>query len=190
MTRIQKELHEERHPEKRLFTSQEAFTLTKEDLLTIYELGEFQYVTPAEILAEWKVFKLLVEVGDNITDEKFIEMVNLVEDQRAYMQKSNEAMGRSLNISDMLVQNQMNWTENLTNKKLEARLSRKNEVELKELLQLPNRDIREGAQNELIRRKKIVQEQKNGTQIRSFMGTDSITYNITPEARGLGEIGA
>ena len=190
MNRIQKELQEERHPDKRLFTSQEAFTLTKEDLLTIYQLGEFKYVTPAEILAEWKVFKLLVEVGDNITDEKFIEMVNLVEDQRAYMQKSNEAIGRSLNISDMVVQNQMNWTERLPNKKLEARLSRRNEVELKQLLQLPNRSIREGAQNELIRRKKINIERKNGTQITSFTGTDSITYNITPEARGLDKIEA
>ena len=194
MNRIQRAIHgdriEKHHGDKRLFTSQKGFLLTKEDLLTIHSLGEFKRITPAEMLKEYEVYKLLSGLVDNITDEKFIEMLNLVEDERAYTQKSNEYLGRSLVVRDLVSQNQQEWTERLPLKTLTSRLSNQNEANLKEMLQLPNRALREAVESELIRRRKIDLERRNNTQVRSFTEAESITYDITPEARGLDKIGA
>ena len=149
MNRLQRAINGERiekeHNDKRLFTSQSDFILSKEDLLTIRSLGEFKHIEPAEILKEYEVYKLLSGVADNITDEKFIEMLNLVEDERSYKAKSNEYLGRSLVVRDMVSQNQQQWTERLPVKTLISRLSRQSETNLKEMIQLPNRTLREGA---------------------------------------------
>ena len=183
--RIEQELKD-----KRLYTSQKAFTLSKEDLLTIHSLGAYQYITPAEMLKEYQVYKLLDGLADNITDNGFIEMLNLVEDERELTAKSNEYLGRSLAVRNLITQRQDEWTNRVADKTLVSRLSRTPEAELKQLLQLPNKTLREAVESELIRRKKKVIDKRNKVNTYAITGNGEITYDITPEARGLEKIGA
>jgi len=194
MNRLQRAIHgeriEEKHGDKRLYTSQRAFTLTKGDLLTIHTLGEYKHITPAQMLQEYNVYILLQGIADNITDERFIEMLNLVEDERELTAKSNEYLGRSLGVRNIIHTNRGEWTRRLNRKTLVSRLSQQSTAILKELLQIPNKTLREAVEGELVRRNKKKVEDKNETRIHPFTGTDDITYDITPEARGLNKIGA
>ena len=63
-------------------------------------------------------------------------------------------------------------------------------MELKQLLQLPNKTLREAVESELIRRKKKVIDKRNKVNTYAITGNGEITYDITPEARGLDKIGA
>ena len=190
LSRIQKAYHADRiernHQDKKLFTSQKDFTLSKGDLLSIHELGDFKHLTPADLLREFEVYSLLAGIADDISDERFIEMLNLWEDSKSYEAKSNEMFGRSLVCKDLIKQRQDDWTKRLPVKTLVSRLSREAEPQLKQLLQLPNRTIREAVESELIRRNKNKVERKNKVKTFSITGgTDDITYDITPSARGL-----
>lgn len=190
LSRIQKAYHADRiernHQDKKLFTSQKDFTLSKGDLLSIHELGDFKHLTPADLLREFEVYSLLAGIADDISDERFIEMLNLWEDSKSYEAKSNEMFGRSLVCKDLIKQRQDDWTKRLPIKTLISRLSREEEPQLKQLLQLPNRMIREAVESELIRRNKNKVERKNKVKTYSITGgTDDITYDITPSARGL-----
>ena len=82
MNRLQRAINGERiekeHNDKRLFTSQSDFILSKEDLLTIRSLGEFKHIEPAEILKEYEEHKAL-NIKSYLTKERIKEADTYVE---------------------------------------------------------------------------------------------------------------
>lgn len=156
MTKLQRALHAERitekHNDKRIYSSQTSLLLSKEDLLTVHELGEYRELSPNDMLKQWEVFKALDGLADNITDQDLIEMFSLAEDERREVAKSNEHLGRSLGLKNLITQKQEDWTNRLDPKLLLKRLARKSDTDLKQLQQLPNRTLREAVEQELSRR--------------------------------------
>lgn len=144
---------EDAHGEVRLHTSSHSLTLSKDpDLETIFKLGDFKNISLETILGVYNTFKALEGIAENITDQSFISYLNLLEDEAAYMRKSNEYLSRSLGIQTLVSRQQNEWSETVPKKTLAQRLSRADNIQLQKLMSLPNREIREASEAELSRR--------------------------------------